>query len=379
MVPNSILSYYPNYEILDSLVSSQKNCKNINIYIDLKNALQTLYMKDTIVSIVENSSRSKFIDTSIFSSVLSFLKFHKIYSSKRHINIRFYIFLESGQSFYHLNISKKYKIRRKIDNLYGLDRIKRDLFFDVLNKNFTLMEKILNKIPNIHVIRLENLEADFIPYYLISRKLVDTSNDTVHVVYSNDHDLLQVLDDNVYVYTKSMKGKKLISKNEALKHYLKYENVPDEYLPLVMAIMGDNGDDVDGIKGIGPKIIEKNIHQLVDMVGGIDNLYKNVITGNEIFDVNKYESKNKYIDEILQKEKDIKIISNNLKLVSFEIISRYLDDPIKIEMLNKRKFIHEIIENKSTHELNIIKDVLDKLSVYVEDDSLEGLYYNPSF
>jgi hypothetical protein len=239
MADPSILSYYPTYEILDKLVSSVNNCKNINIYIDLKNNLQTLYLKETVVSILENSYRSKFVDTSVFSSLLSFLKFHKVYSSKRHINIKFYVFLESGQSYYHQNISKKYKISRRIDDLYGLDRIKRDLFFEILNKNFSLMEKILNRVPNIHVIRLSHLEADFIPYYLLTRNMVDKSENTAHVVYSNDHDLLQVLDDNVYVFVKSQNGKKLISKGEALKHYLKCENLPDEYLPLIMAINGN--------------------------------------------------------------------------------------------------------------------------------------------
>lgn len=379
MVPSSILSYYPTYEILDKLVSSIDNCKNINIYIDLKNNLQTLYMKDTIVSILENSARSKFIDTSVFSSVLSFLKFHKVYSSKRHINIKFYIFLESGQSYYHLNVSKKYKINRRIDDLYGLDRIKRDLFFEILNKNFTLMEKILNKVPNVHVIRLDHLEADFIPYYLLTRNMVDKTKNTVHVVYSNDHDLLQVLNDNIYVYVKSSNGKKLISKGEALKHYLKCENLPDEYLPLIMAIIGDTGDDVYGIKGIGPKTVEKIIHDLVEMCGGITNLYDNIIHSKEIFDLTKYKNKNKYIDLIIQKEKEEKVISNNLKLVSFELLSRYIDDPIKIEMLNQRKFICDNVNCKNIQEFSVIKEVLDKLGVYVEDDSIEGLYYNPSF
>src|SRR5690606_34805869 len=138
------------------------------------------------------------------------------------------------------------------------------------------------------------------------------------------------------------KVKRLIKKNQALKAYLKYsENFPDEYLPLVMAIIGDPGDDVEGIKGIGGKTSEKIIKELVELVGGIDNLYNNVVKGKNIF--LSESSQNKYINLIIEKEKSEKIISNNLKLVSFEVLSRFLDDPITTEMLDKRKYIHKVL------------------------------------
>ena len=110
-------------------------------------------------------------DTSVFSSLISFLAFHKRYSLNRGVKIKYYIFFESGKSYYHLNICKKYKIGRRIDDLYGLDHEKRELFFKVLNANYDMIENACNKIPDIKVVRLQNLEADFIPYYLIRNKL----------------------------------------------------------------------------------------------------------------------------------------------------------------------------------------------------------------
>ena len=82
MHPSSLLSYYPTYAILDEIVS-KKNYKNINIFMDLKNNLQTTYMEHAIVNLVENTKRSKFIDTSIFTSIISFLSFHKICQALR--------------------------------------------------------------------------------------------------------------------------------------------------------------------------------------------------------------------------------------------------------------------------------------------------------
>ncbi len=298
----AILSYYPTYSILDQVLTEGKY-DTLNLYIDIKNNLQSLYMEHAIVEIVENTLLSKFTDPSIFESIMQFLSFHKVYAANRNIKINFYIFLETGRSNYHLNISKKYKISRRIDDLYGLDREKRDKFFEVLQKNFMLMEKACNKMPNIKVIRLPNLEADFVPYYLISRNLVNTSKNVGHIVYSNDHDMLQCLRDDVYVYVKVPKNKKIVKKGQSLQSYLKFERiVPDEYLPLVMAIIGDTGDNVDGIKGIGGKTAEKIIDEVVQLVGGIDNLYENVIKGKPIFSSDLQNHPNKYINMIIEKE-----------------------------------------------------------------------------
>ena len=131
MHPSSLLSYYPTYAILDEIVS-YSNYNKINIFVDLKNCLQTLYMEHAIVNVIENTLQVNYVDTSVFSSVISFLSFHKLYSLKRNIEVNFYIFFERGQSYYHKNISSKYKISRRIDDLYGLPVEKREAFFKII-------------------------------------------------------------------------------------------------------------------------------------------------------------------------------------------------------------------------------------------------------
>jgi 5'-3' exonuclease len=179
------------------------------------------------------------------------------------------------------------------------------------------------------------------------------------------------------VFVKVPKVKKLVKKGQALKSYLKFEkNCPDEYLPLVMAIIGDNGDDVDGIKGIGGKTIEKIIDEVVELAGGMENLYQNVRKGKPIFNSNLGKNPNKYIGTILEKEEKEKTISNNLKLVSFELLSRYLDDPDTTEMLEKRKIIEDTLSNNEIIELEVMKGALEKSRVYLTDGILDNIYYN---
>lgn len=377
MHPSSLLSYYPTYSILDEILS-YGNYKEINLFVDLKNCLQTLYQEFAIVNIIENSMKSEFVDSSVFVSLLSFLSFHKIYSLKREVKINFYIFLESGISYYHQNISKKYKMSRRIDDLYGLPVEKREIFFKTLQNNWMLIEKVCNRIPNTKVIRLLNLEADFVPYFLVSRGLVNTSEDVVHVVYSNDHDLLQTItaSPDVFVFQKIPQKKRIIKKNEVMKHELKTDTkLPDNVQPLSMAILGDSGDDIHGVHGIGGKRFISLSKDLLRIIESVDKLYDNVIEGKPIFDVSQIQIPNKYLSKVIEKEKNEKLISNNLKLLSFEIISRFFENPDSTEMLERRdKLIKLVTEPSVPANIEKIKKALDMNRVFLGEE-LDVLYY----
>ena len=375
MHPSSLLSYYPTYSVLDEIVS-YNNYKNLTIFVDLKNVLQSTYMEHAIVNIVESTKKSRTVDTSIFSSLISFLSFHKIYGIKRGINTRFIIFFEMGHSYYHKNISKTYKISRAIDDLYGLDKVDRDLFFSVLQANFQLIEKACNKIPNLSVVRLSNLEADFVPYYILTRKLVENNGETGFVIYSNDHDMWQCLTNNVFVFSKAGKNKKIIKHGKIVNEYLKRENnISDEYYPLVMSIIGDPGDDVTGVNGVGPKRFIDVFPDILNMVGSMNELYDKVEKGKDIFNIIPDCSSNKHLGNIVSSEIENKTISNNLKLVSFELISRFLENPKTTETLERRNELMRVItEEKKIASPEAMKKALEMNKVFIEEASIDFLY-----
>lgn len=375
MHPSSLLSYYPTYAILDEIVS-YKNYKELTIFVDLKNVLQSTYMEHAIVNIVESTKKSGVVDTSIFSSLISFLSFHKIYGIKRGVNTKFIVFFETGQSFYHKNISKTYKISRAIDDLYGLDKVDRDLFFSVLQSNFQLIEKACNKIPNLSVIRLSNLEADFVPYYLLTRGLVEKSQDIGYVIYSNDHDMWQCLDDDVYIFSKAGKNKKIRKKGNVVSDLLKVDvQIEDSYLPLVMSVIGDAGDDVTGVSNIGGKRLIDCFSQLVALTGDMNTIYQNVYSNADIFKTLPPTIQNKHLKMIVDSEVQNKTISNNLKLVSFELISRFLENPKTTETLERRNEITRILtEEKKIASSEAMKKALAMNKVFIEEASIDFLY-----
>ena len=328
------------------------------------------------MNLVNETLKCNYTDTSVFASLVSFISFHKVYGAKRNIKLNIFVFFETGDSAYHKNIYKKYKISRKIDTLYGLDSSKRDLFFSILHKNYQLIERAFNLVPRVKVIRLAGLEADFIPYYLITRKLVNTEPNVGHIVYSNDHDLLQVVSDNAFVFSKSARVKKLVRKGEVMREYLKFEsNLDDSLLAITMAVVGDQGDDVDGLNQIGGKRASECIKQVVEIGGGLDQIYSNVFNDKALFPTELGENLNKYILKIVSGENELKIVSRNLKLVSFEVLSRFFDNPNSTEMLDRKNKMIQILESKETIDREVLQESLEKSRILFDYDDFSNLYY----
>jgi len=373
-----IIGYFPTYAILDSIISL-KSYKTLNVYIDLKNVLNGLYLEHFVITLTENTLKAKFVDSSIFSSLVSYLVFFKKYAIKRNIKVNFYIFFETGQSYYHLNIDKKYKMNRKIDDLYGLDAEKRELFFSIIHKNLMLIEKALNACPNIKIIHLNHLEADFIPYYLIRNSIVDTSDSVSHLIMSNDHDMYQTLElsDNIYQFLKLAKSKMILKKGQFVTHFLKKEsNIPDNVFPVLMALSGDPGDNVRNVKGVGPQGVAKFLNEFLDLTGGVEKLFENVVDRNPIFDKNLNINliSDKKLRLILEEELKTSFVSNNLRLVSFEIISREVDKPSTTEMIDRRKLINETIENSKVATKESLSKALTMNGVELEDGDLDLIF-----
>lgn len=377
MHPASLLSYYPQYAFLDQIMS-YGDYHTLNIFIDLKNNLQTLYMEHAIINILESTKKAGRADTSIFASLISFLSFHKQYGMKRGKNINFIVFFESGQSYYHKNISKQYKISRRIDDLYGLDKKDRDIFFKTLHANLQLIESACNKIPGMKVVRLPNLEADFVPYYVVTRGLIEKEDGVGNVIYSNDHDMHQCLEKDIFIFSKAGKNKKILQPGagDAMKNFFKKETgIPDEYLTLAMAITGDTGDDVYGVYGVGPVSFINMFDDLVALTGNMEQVYKKVQNKDKLFDPVPNKIQNKKLKSVIDAEIKNNTISDNLKLVSFELLSRELDNPSSTEIIDKRKIIekHFSGEIEKVNKESMI-GALERSGVFLEENAIDFLY-----
>jgi 5'-3' exonuclease len=184
------------------------------------------------------------------------------------------------------------------------------------------------------------------------------------------------LQDDVFIFSKSAKTKKILKSGNVMSSFLKKENdIPDEYLSLAMAIIGDPGDDVTGVKGIGPSGFINIFQELVHMTGNLEQIYNKVHSNESLFNFIPKSIINKKLEVVVNDETKNKTISNNLRLVSFELISRTLDDPPSTEMRDKRLIIEKhFSDEKTVSPLETMKKALEMGGVFLEESSIDFLY-----
>lgn len=115
-----------------------------------------------------------------------------------------------------------------------------------LQQQFGRLAEYLNCLP-VTVISIDNIEADDVISYLTTDVFVkDTQRVTI---MSDDKDFLQLIDNRVRVWRPV--EKKLYGPEEMMERF----GMPPENFILYKIFIGDNSDNIPGIKGVGHKTL----------------------------------------------------------------------------------------------------------------------------
>jgi hypothetical protein len=299
-----------------------------------------------------------------------------MWAYKRGIRANFFMFFETGQSVYHLNIDKAYKCSRKISSVYGVDVAYQEEFFQILHANLQLIEKVCNGLPNVYVVRLHNLECDFLPYYFLTRAQFSKNPDQLNLLYSNDKDMWQTISPKTFVFSKTGKHKKLLTPGGLVAKFLKRScDIDDSYFPLVKAIWGDPGDDIEGVKGVGPAGIVETFPALQQLIGSMEEIYDNIQNRLPIFNVIPSKIENKKMKSVVDAEINDGLLTKNLKLISFELLSRAIDDPTESKMIERKDHLRKTLNEKKNIKLDVMSETLKRFNVTLDEDALNSIYY----
>ena len=239
------------------------------------------------------------------------------------------------------NIDPEYKANRNIKRITNWELFddKEDEYASMTMQMHRLVE-YLQCLP-INLISIDKIEADDTISYLAQK--FGANNKKVTIV-SSDKDFLQIVDENIEVYSpikKKTYGKKEVQEELGM--------IPENYL-IMKALLGDNSDNLTGIKGLGPKTLIKEFPGLV---------------GDPLFELS-----------------DIHKICNE-KLQTKKIFAQILYDWEKVKtnyelmnLLEPRLGDYEIV-----HILDKIKDSIPTLQVVpfmsmLEADQIEALNKN---
>ena len=163
------------------------------------------------------------------------------------------------------------KRRRKINPNYKANRTpKRVTKFDAFNSledekeamkiQFRRLLSYLELLP-IDVYSIDNVEADDVIAYLAQNVL---ENEVI--IMSADQDFLQLVNDRIVVW--SPNKKKYYTEEQIFTEY----GIPAHNFLMYKCLMGDKSDNLEGIKGLGPKKVAKVIPEIVGREINLDYL-----------------------------------------------------------------------------------------------------------
>jgi len=152
------------------------------------------------------------------------------------------------------NINPDYKATRNIKRITNWELFddKDDEYASMTMQMHRLVE-YLQCLPAT-LISIDKVEADDTISYLAQKFAANGKKVTI---VSSDKDFLQIVNDNIEVF--SPIKKKTYQKKDILEEI---GVLPENYL-IMKALLGDNSDNLSGVKGLGPKTLLKEFSGLV--------------------------------------------------------------------------------------------------------------------
>ncbi|WP_202708908.1 5'-3' exonuclease H3TH domain-containing protein [Sporosalibacterium faouarense] len=188
--------------------------------------------------------------------------------------------------------------RQQLDSNYKANRIKDwSSLSEDMNPFIQLpdLKKVLDYLSIKHC-EIENVEADDV----LSEYARRYNNENKIVIVSTDSDLLQLVNENVYVYYPKGKSSVLYDEKEVDKKY----NLKPALIADMKAIVGDKSDNILGVPGIGIKTAQK----LFNKHGNLSSIYDN------INDIENDRIKKKLLDYKEEVFLNLKLIKLNRKV-----------------------------------------------------------------
>jgi len=214
--------------------------KKLIIVIDFNNTVFKGYYKEKLIN-----SKGENVN-----AVKSF--FFKLGSLKNNLNPDYIIFAADA--------NRETTFRKKIFKDYKANRDRRPHDPDISTQ--IRYAQTLAQATGYPFLSNDEYEADDI-MGMISKW--STDNDMNTILISSDKDLYQLLNDNTYI----MRGAGDTITDEHLN--MNYKLTPSQWIELKI-LMGDRGDNIPGVDGIGEVTALRMLHQF----GTVDEIYKNI-------------------------------------------------------------------------------------------------------
>ncbi|HAJ95946.1 MAG TPA: DNA polymerase I, partial [Actinobacteria bacterium] len=234
--------------------------------------------------------------------------------------------------------SKGPTFRHKMFKEYKMHRKKMP---DELAHQLPLIKEVMEAF-NIRCLEREGMEADDI-LASIARNAVAEYRETI--IVTGDKDMLQLVSESIKVLSsKKSINDTIIYNKERVKEKM---GVGPGMVRDLLALMGDNSDNIPGVPGIGPKTAVK----LIGEFGSLDDIYNNI---------EKIKSEN--LRNMLTENKGLAMISKDLTTLKddIEIDPEVFKNSFKnIEYRRVKKIFENLEFNNLVRRLPKYMDIID--------------------
>ena len=265
------------------------------------------------------------------------------------------IFDGTGSTTNKKNLYPEYKAHRKLQRITNWDGFdgKEDEAASIENQLLRLVE-YLRCLP-VDLLSIDKVEADDVIGYIVGKL-----TDEVHIM-SADQDFMQLVTDKVTVY--SPIKKKFYTPKLVKEEYGLY---PQNFINKKV-LMGDDSDNIPGVKGLGPKKLfklfpelEGNITVTLDSIfskseelvnehglyGDIVNFKKQLLINQQLMDLTNPDLPEDSLEEIEQ------VLTNKPnKLDKLHFLKLYNEDRLGNSIPNTEIWLNEIFSYLQVYKL----------------------------
>ena len=206
------------------------------------------------------------------------------------------VFDGAGSTANRKNLLPEYKEGRNLQRITNWDA-----FDNLEEEHDAKVDQIVRVIQYLKLLPvkttiIDKVEADDI-IAVLSKRLVEKYNSTCFIV-SSDKDFVQLVTDKIILYRPMEKE---YYTPAAVKD--KFGVIPENFI-LYKTLLGDNSDNIPGVKGLGVKGIFKKFPELQNKKLSLDNIFdiaagkfkEHVVYSRVIQDQNKLENSYKVMD-----------------------------------------------------------------------------------
>jgi len=253
------------------------------------------------------------------------------------LNMLFKIIRDEKPDYLVIAMDSKSKTFRH--DLFADYKANRQKMPDEISYQIPILKEIINYL-GVKLIEKPGYEADDI---MGSLSKIAESIDIESYIVSGDKDMLQMVNDNIIVYSPGNRFKPTTKfQKDNVKD--KMGVYPNRVIDL-LSLIGDSSDNIPGVRGVGPKTAIKLIEEFDNIENILDNIDK---------------IKNERIKNLITNNIDDLILSKELVTIKSDMDINFSKDDYKFIQIKDKDNVIKMIKD---YELSSIATSLEKLDL----------------